>query len=198
MFVDKERSVAKAYYDMVEKDISLNELLDAMRKFIQQDKDFYEPYLTASDILFCQEENDQAAQLLVQAYLEAVSRISDEHGNWPDELEWEIKSNRHILRTLEEYGLFLWENDHIQEALELFGRMLCMNPDDQQGIRYNILAIKMNLGVYEWDEDFMIKDEHGCPIDLDDAKIEEWFEQHATQFPEEFKWLLDYYAQSDQ
>lgn len=197
VFVDTKRAVATRYYDALQKDIELDEKLEAMKELIAQDKDFYESYITASDILFCQEEHEQAAQLLAQAYMEAVNRISDEHGNWPDVLEWSIESNQHILRVLEEYGLFLWENEQTSEALELFRRILCMNPADQQGIRYNMLAIKMNLDVYEWDEQFIVEDEHGCQ-DLDDAKIEAWFAQHAPQFPDEFQWLLQYYTQEDE
>lgn len=197
VFVDTKRAVATRYYDALQKDIELDEKLEAMKELIAQDKDFYESYITASDILFCQEEPEQAAQLLAQAYVEAVNRIADEHGNWPDVLEWSIESNQHILRALEEYGLFLWENEQTSEALELFRRILCMNPADQQGIRYNMLAIKMNLDVYEWDEQFIVEDEHGCQ-DLDDAKIEAWFAHHAPQFPDEFQWLLQYYAQSEE
>lgn len=196
VFIDKERPVMNRFYGILEKDLSSSELLDAMQKLIEQDKDFYEPYLAAADILFSESKNDEAAEFLMQAYVEAVARISDEDGNWPDEMEWKFTENRHILRVLEEYGLFLWENDYIDEALELFRRMLCMNPDDEQGVRYNMLAIKMHLGVYDWDEPFIIKDEHGCEVDLDDDKIDRWFQQHAQQFPDEFKWLLDYYAQS--
>jgi len=198
VFVDEERPVMKEYYGILEMDLSSPELLDAMQKLIEQDKDFYEPYLIAADILFAESKNDEAAELLMQAYIGAVTRISDSNDNWPDELEWQCVENRHILRVLEEYGLLLWENDYFDEALELFRRMLSMNPEDQQGVRYNMLAIKMNLGVYEWEDPFIVKDEHGCEVDLDDAKINAWFEQNAPQFPDEFQWLLDCYAQDDE
>lgn len=198
VFVDKMRPAMAEYDQILQKDLSFEELLTAMYALIEKDKDFYGPYVVAAEILFSQDNNDEAAELLMQAYMEAVTRISDEDGNWPDQLAWEFEENRHILCVLQEYALLLWENDYRDEALELFRRILCMNPSDEQGIRYSMLALKMNLDICEWDTPFVTTDEHGCEVAIDEEKMESWFQEHAPKFGDEFQWLLDYYEQDEE
>lgn len=109
---------------------------------------------------------------------------------------WGYLENRHILRTLEEYGMILWSNNHPEGALDVFRRVLRMNPHDNQGMRYNILAIKLKLDVDEWEKPFTIKDENGDELGLDAGKVYQWFKKYAPKFPKEFKWLLDYYEEN--
>lgn len=198
VFVDKMRPVIAEYEEILQKDLDLSELLPAMYALIEKDKDFYAPYLVAAEILFSEEKSDEAAELLMQAYMAAVIRVADEGGNWPDQLAWEFVENRHLLCVFQEYALLLWENDCLDEALELFRRILCMNPSDEQGIRYSMLALKMDLDICEWDTPFVTTDEHGCEVGIDEEKMEAWFQKNAPQFSDEFRWLLDYYAQDTQ
>lgn len=195
-FIDQDRPIMMEYYNLLEKSLSKDKLLGAMQKLIEKDPDFYDPYLAASDILFSKSENDQAVVFLMQGYLRAALRISDKDGNWPDEMLWGYLENRHIMRAIENYGMFLWESENNAAALNIFERLLRMNPYDNQGVRYNMLAIKLNLGIDEWEKPFIVKDKHGNELGLDGFKVHEWFDKYAPQFPEEFQWLLDYYAQN--
>lgn len=198
VFVDKMRPAMAEYDQILQKDLSFGDLLKEMYGLIEKDKDFYGPYVVAAEILFSEGNSDEAAELLMQAYMAAVTRIADQEGNWPDQLAWEFEENRHILCIFQEYALLLWENDYFDEALELFRRILCMNPSDEQGIRYSMLALKMNLDICEWDTPFVTTDEHGCEVGIDEEKMESWFQENASQFSDEFQWLLDYYAQDEQ
>ncbi len=195
-FIDTDHTVMSDYYEILEKDLSATQMLNAMQQLIKKDPDFYDPYIMAADTLFSESKDDKAAMLIIEAYKRATLKITDNKGNWPDEMLWGYLGNRHIMRALEEYGMLLWANNETMEALDLFRRILHMNPNDNQGMRYNILAIKLHLGINEWEEPFIAKDEHGSELGLDAFKVSKWFDKYASQFPQEFQWLLDYYAKT--
>jgi tetratricopeptide (TPR) repeat protein len=195
-FLDADHDVMCDYYDIIEKTLPATQMLKAMEELIERDPDFYDPYIIAADILFSESKNDDATVFINKAYKRATSRITDDKGNWPDEMLWGYLENRHIMRALEEYGMLLWSSDKTQEALDIFRRILHMNPNDNQGMRHNILAIKLHLSIDAWQEPFMVKDEHGDEIGLDARKVCTWFDKYAPHFPQEFMWLLDYYEKN--
>lgn len=60
-------------------------------------------------------------------------------------LPWGRIDNRPFLRCLHGYGLCLWRLGQIAEAREVFGRMLWLNPCDNQGIRFILAAMNENI-----------------------------------------------------
>ncbi|MFQ5652511.1 MAG: tetratricopeptide repeat protein [bacterium] len=58
-------------------------------------------------------------------------------------LEWGWLENRPFLRAYESLGVDLYEQDRLDEALDVFNHILSLNPNDNQGIR--ALAIKANF-----------------------------------------------------
>ena len=64
-------------------------------------------------------------------------------------LPWGLIDNRPFLRCLHGYGLCLWRLGRIDEAAEVFRRILWMNPADNQGIRF--LQLDLAAG-RSWDE----------------------------------------------
>ena len=57
-------------------------------------------------------------------------------------LPWSFIDNRPFLRCLNGYGLCLWRLGRFQEAAEVFERLLRFNPDDKQGARFNLKAVR--------------------------------------------------------
>ena len=51
-------------------------------------------------------------------------------------LPWGCIDNRPFLRCLHGYGLCLWRLGRSADALGVFQRLLCLNPSDNQGIRF--------------------------------------------------------------
>jgi hypothetical protein len=51
-------------------------------------------------------------------------------------LTWGRLHNRPLLRCLHGYGLCLWRSERFAEAREVFERILSMNPNDNQGVRF--------------------------------------------------------------
>lgn len=107
--------------------------------------------------------------------------ITDKNGNWPDSLEWAWLENRHIIRAIVEKGVRLWYNQKNDKALQLFRKLLKTNPNDNPGVRFYILAIKMNMTFERFEERFVKGGYYGVEID-------DWFNRHFNRFPEEFGW----------
>jgi hypothetical protein len=94
--------------------------------------------------------------------------------------------NRHIMRAIEDYAIYYcWQEGRVDEALDIFRKLLQVNPQDNQGVRYNILAIRLGLSFDKWEKKFEVV-EGGTIIGLDSRKLSTWFNRHYRKFPEEF------------
>ena len=195
-FVDKNHAVQGLYYDILDQKISDAELIKEMHKLIAQDKDFLDPYLVISELLITQGKEEEAVEILKKAYDRALMIIVDKNGQWPKEMPWGFLENRHILRTIEQQAFFYWTCGQIDEALNIFRKLLKMNPHDNQGIRYNILAIRMGLNFDKWQKSFEVIQD-GQVVGLDGLRVSKWFDKNAPKFEDDFKWLLDFYKSDD-
>lgn len=186
-FMDKNRSVMGKYYDVLEEVESDDELKRAMERFIEKDPDFYDPYLTLSELEMESGNAEQGINLLREAFERAVKRIADANGDWPEHMEWGWLENRHLMRTLERWAIVLWEQGDTDEALDIFRRLFRANPGDNQGARHSILALCMGLGT-DWYLPFEVKDGPMAGQAIDVRSSETWFEENMKKFPEEFDW----------
>jgi hypothetical protein len=57
-------------------------------------------------------------------------------------LPWGWLDNRPFLRCMRGFGLCLWRLDRFEEAECVFDRLLWLNPADNQGVRFNIAAVR--------------------------------------------------------
>lgn len=195
-FIDKDHEVMDTFYDLVDSDISDKKILSEMRKLIKIDPDFYDPYLAARDILFSMGKEEEAEFLLQEAYRRALLTIVDTKGQWPKEMLWGYLENRHVMRIIEEQGRFYWRVGKIDAALDIFRKLLRVNPHDNQGIRFNVLAIRMNLGFDTWQDPFIVE-EDGQNVNLDAFKVHDWFRKNAPKYEDDFQWLLEIYRAWD-
>lgn len=196
-FVDEDHEVMSKFYEIIESGISATKMIQEMKRLIEKDADFYDPYLVIADILFSQGKDAKGSQILQDAYERAVTRISDSKGRWPKEMVWGFLENRHLMRAIEQYGILCWENNEIDKALDILRRLFHMNPEDNQGIRYDILAIKLGLGMEEWQKPFEYI-QKGQVVGLDAVKVSKWFEENARKFPEEFQWFFDFHKGNEE
>jgi tetratricopeptide (TPR) repeat protein len=79
--------------------------------------------------------------LLAVRHYEVGFRIGELSLAWPPAdfdgvLAWGHIDNRPFLRCMHGYGLCLWRLGRFEEALQIFDRMLWLNPTDNQGIRF--------------------------------------------------------------
>jgi tetratricopeptide (TPR) repeat protein len=182
-FVDKDHEVMDAYYDLCESQegIKAKKVKQELRKLIEQDPDFLDTSVMLFGILQDEGKLEEAEAVLNQAFQRAIRLIADKKGQWPDKLRWGWLENRHIIRTIVNKAISLWGENKNDEALDLFRKILRTNPNDNPGVRYLILGIRMGMSYSEFDKQF----DRGGYWDSD---IDAWFAQNQGKFPEEFDW----------
>jgi tetratricopeptide (TPR) repeat protein len=182
-YLDKDHEVMDDYYGLCESYNGRNAktVKKQLRGLIEKDPDFFDSYLLLYEILQDEGKFTGAERILDEAFYRAEKLITDENGQWPDRLEWGWLGNRHIIRTIVNKALLLWEQDTTDIALDLLRKLLLTNPNDNPGVRYFILGIQMNMTHTEFEEKF---DRGG----FYDSDINTWFTQNDDKFPEEFDW----------
>ncbi len=182
-YVDKDHKVMNIYYDLCERYNGRNakSIKKQLKQLIEKDPDFLDSYLLLYEILQDEGNLSEAEKVLNDAYERALKLITDKKGNWPDILEWGRLRNRHIIRTILNKAIWLWENKKIDNALDLFRKLLKTNPGDNVGARYYILAIRMNMSFEEFENRFNKEGYY-------DMELSDWFDENYKRFPEEFDW----------
>lgn len=183
-FIDNDHLVMTDYYDLMEKNLPDTKLKKELEILIKKDPDFYDPYSVLATVIIREGKYDKGMSLLKTAFERAIVRIVDKDGNFPKSLLWGWLGNRHIIRIIYTWAVELWKSNKLEEALDLFRRLLKSNPNDNIGARYSILAIRLNL-TPGYDEQFESK---RMPGYLDAVKISYWFEKNSKKFPDEFDW----------
>lgn len=186
-FLDRDREVQNRFYQLREEEQvdDLGHLMDQLKKLINEDPDFLEPYLVLEEIYLAHEEPQNAAQIRQKAFDRALNLITDENGNWPDHLPWLHLENRHIIRTILQQAISEWEHRNWEQALDLLRFLLISNPNDNIAARFYILAIRMGFTYYGFEDRFNKGGYY-------DQEVNEWFEEHVARFSEEFQWWLDW------
>lgn len=182
-YVDKDHKVTGAYYDLFEKYNGSNEksIKRELKQFIEKDPNFLDSYLLLHEILQDEGNLQEAEKILNEAYEKGLKLITDKKDNWPDILEWGWLENRHIIRTILNKAISLWKNKEIDNALDLFRKLLKTNPGDNVGARDYILAIRMNMDFEEFEKRFNKGGYYN-------NELIEWFDKTYKKFPDEFDW----------
>lgn len=182
-YVDKEHEVMHVYYDLCERYDRRNvkTVKRQLKKLIEKDPDFLDSYLLLYQILRDEGDLSEAEKILNEAYKRALKLIIDKEGNWPDILDWMWLENRHIIRTILNKAISLWESGERDSALDLFRKLLKTNPGDDVGARDYILAIRMNMSFEEFEKRFNKGGYY-------DSELLEWFDENYKKFPDEFDW----------
>lgn len=186
-FIDVQRPAREEFYSLIERfgELNASEQKEALAELIKKDPDFLDPYLLLFEILDAEGRGDEATKLLDEAYKRALRLVLNDQGNWPDVLEWGWIENRHIIRTFLTKAVDLWLEEKNDEALEILRNLFRSNPNDNPGTRYYILAIRKGMTPREF---FTTFDREG----FFDSSIEEWFQSHFMEFPDEFEWWIEY------
>lgn len=80
-------------------------------------------------------------------------------------IPWGMLYNRPFLRALHGYGLAHWRLGRLKEAKQIFERILKLNPNDNQGVRFCWMDVRSGLS---WDE----ASKHGaCADDQQDLTL---------------------------
>jgi tetratricopeptide (TPR) repeat protein len=182
-FIDEYHQIEDEYTKIMDKYTgkNANSIVPKLKKLITIDSDFFDTYYSLEDLLRTSGKKDEANDLVNLASKNALKKIVDEKGNWPDRLEWVFIENRHIIRALLNQALLHWKEGNTEPTLVLLRNLLRSDPDDHIGARYYILAIRKNMKFTDFELCF---NKNG----FYDNEIDEWFNKNLVFFPDEFEW----------
>ncbi len=182
-FDEKKHRGINAFFKIRDKlnENNVNDAINQLKKLIQDDPDYLDPYLLLFEIFQEQGNLSECIKILDSAYERALQIITDKDGNWPDILEWGWLENRPIISTFLNKALFFWIENKTTEALQLLRKLLKTNPGDNIGARNFILAIRMGMDFERFQKKF---DKGG----FYDNTLTNWFYKNYKKFPDEFDW----------
>lgn len=190
-FTDKyDPDIGVRWYELLERGIETKKDADEFTAIMDEAPDFLAPYVELSHSALASGDKEEAYEIALTAYMLAVRRIADSNGDWPETMEWMWLENRPLMRVLHHFAWLLWQFGQPDHAAMIMRRILRMNPGDNQGIRNELLAIRMGLDPETWDEQFFVNDGPMAGRAYDGRMISEWFDREAKNFPDEFDWLF--------
>ncbi|MCB1316450.1 MAG: hypothetical protein KDK27_10880 [Leptospiraceae bacterium] len=184
-FVDETHdAVSVGFYELIEQQgtMSDQDYERALKKLILKDPHYFDPYLALTEFYLGNEQDLAADQLLDRAYGILLEKFTGEGEAWPHRMQWGWLENRHILRLMAQKAEILWMKEERTIALDVYRRILKMNPGDNQGIRMNILALRSGMSFAEFME--MCEKE-------DWQALDEWFARGQKKFSHEFEILKE-------
>ena len=181
-FFEKPREAMRRFYDLLE----IGYDTDDMRELIDDDPDFYDPYLYVADDLREFGEFDEAIELENEAFTRAKRHIEDKDGDWPEYMPWGHIENRHIIRALARGADNLWFEGKTEEALDIYRKLLHSNLNDNIGARFAIVALRMGLSYDEYIKE--VWPEPTMPVE----HITKWFSKNAPKFMDELSEWKNY------
>jgi len=87
-----------------------------------------------------------------------------------------------------QYADYLEGDQKHDDALYIYRKLFRMNPNDNQGVRDKILAIRLGLGQDEWIQPFLVKEGPMAGEAMEVGPLLEWFNKNAKKFPDDFDW----------
>lgn len=182
-FIDVSHPEVEEDYDSIleiEGMVDAEDLILELQDLIDRDPFYFDPVVYLHNLHLDFQHFLEAGEVLLSAYQRALSLILDDDRQWPAKLSWDFIENRHVIRLLEATGRWYWRRKTPEKAMDLFRNLLRTNPNDNLGVRFYLLAIKLGWSFKEFEERLNKNRET-------DTSIFEWFEREHSRFPEEFK-----------
>ena len=190
-FIDKDRyKVSEMYFEFLEspEQDDIKKSIKALKIMIKKDSNFFDPYITLHEYYLMDGDFKNAIKIIELGFQKAIDLI-DKNGNFPDILNWGFIENRHIIRIIFNFAMFVWANDENKEiALSIFMELLKSNHNDNIGARYSIIAI---LEGFNSQEDYEEHFESGNGMGLEYEALEKWFYDSSQKHLDVIGWWLD-------
>lgn len=101
------------------------------------DEHYVQTYVGLAQVYGVSGNKKKAKEAIVKAYEETLRKFK----KWPKEMSWGFLENRAYLRALQSRADLFWDDGDKDEAVKLFRLLLKLNPNDNQGVRYEISAL---------------------------------------------------------
>jgi len=190
-FTDEDRfEVNELYYEFLESPEAddVKKGIKTLKSIIKKDANFFDPYITLYEYYLMDRDFKKAIDIMERGFKKSIDLIEN-NGRFPDKLPWLFVENRHIIRMIFNFAMFVWANEDDKEiALNIFMELLKSNHNDNIGARYSIIAILEGFGSQEeYEEKFESKNGMG----LEYEALEEWFYKSAKKHKNVIGWWLD-------
>lgn len=140
-----EPNIDDYYYDAMELlGGGAREIKEALRLLniaLEIDKDYVQTYIG----LICAYGATGNAKKREEAIKIAYEKTLKKFPKWPKRMEWGMMENRAYMRAIQYMGELYWDKGENDKAIELFRLLLKLNPNDNQGVRYEIAALYVGL-----------------------------------------------------
>jgi len=189
-YIDKDRfEVNEMYWEFIESPEAddVKKSIKILKGIIKKDADYFDPYITLHEYYLMDGDFKKAIDIMEKGFQRAIDLI-DRNGEFPDELLWGFTENRHIIRMIFNFGMFVWANEDKDIALNLFMELLKSNHNDNIGARYSIAAI---LEGFDSQEDYEEQFESKNGIGLEYEALEKWFYKAAEKHKKVIGWWID-------
>jgi len=140
------------YYDAMDF-ISMgenNKAIDLLQEALIMDKDYVQTYVG----LVAAYDNAGDDKKRIKATEIGFEKTKKKFTKWPKEMHWGNMDNRAYLRAIQYMGELYWDSGNLEGAIEIFRLLLKLNPGDNQGIRYEIVALYAGLSGEDVDKMF--------------------------------------------
>jgi len=111
-------------------------------KSVEIDPTYADGYVHLGNIAWRGGDWQQAGNL----YRKAVNFAETEVENIPRGAFWGVLESRPYMRALHGLGLTLWKQGRLKETKDIFKKMLVLNPNDNQGVRYLLGPVYHQMG----------------------------------------------------
>ncbi|PIQ68264.1 MAG: hypothetical protein COV91_05035 [Candidatus Taylorbacteria bacterium CG11_big_fil_rev_8_21_14_0_20_46_11] len=115
--------------------------LKMLETALKIDVDYVQTYIGLVSIYGALGEKKKVEETIKIAYEKTLK----EFPKWPKKMEWGYLENRAYLRAIQYLADWYWDNRENEKAIELFRLLLKLNPNDNQGVRYEIAALYAGL-----------------------------------------------------
>jgi len=108
---------------------------------LKMDEDYVQTYVGFVSVYGNLGKKKEFEKAVKMAYEKTLKKFP----KWPKSMEWGWMENRAYLRAIQYMAEWHWDNGENDKAIELFRLLLKLNPNDNQGARYEIAALYAGL-----------------------------------------------------
>lgn len=144
---DERAKIAKSLLQQAQREEDIYEAQRLVEEALEAVPEMVEAWLLRAEL------EDDSVEAALGAYRKAAEYARQELGERffleEEGRFWEILESRPYMRARLGEALCLYEAKQPEEAIAVFREMLRLNPADDQGIRYTLLSIRLELGQVE-------------------------------------------------
>lgn len=133
--------VLEKYYDFLdERNEYSNESEELYLRFLISLNNYvYDPYILLMELYFKNDELEKAIEIISLGYTRLMK--NEFNNKFPKQLDYLELENRDKYRLIYNYADVLWFIEDKDKALNIFKRLLKINPNDNLGVRYAICGM---------------------------------------------------------